>query len=187
MEAGSIKLYIGPMFSGKTESLVRDLDRYTIGRHRKRVVIVRPLKDNRYVEQETTGIMLNSGREYLKAPIVVSETLGRIDADIMNNYDVIGITETQFFPDIEYIDSWANKGKIVICDGLKGRTDNRPMGRILELIPMCEQVIDMKAVCEHCSKDASFTSLRNKQQPAGEKVAGIDEYLATCRSCKLNE
>ena|SRR5579864_2918377 len=184
-KVGSLKLIIGPMFAGKSQEMVREIERHRIAK--KHVLIIRHTSDTRYQKQEDDrGMMLNSGQLYDKAQNIWVSTLA--DAKIqVSLHDVIGISETQFFPDIEWIDKWANDGKIVICEGLSGNTERMAFGRILELIPKAEEVIKLKAVCEICCADASSTLFRDKKTPAGIKVGGAEAYYPVCRSCYLSE
>merc|ERR1711959_191235 len=75
-----------------------------------------------------------------------------------DNYDVIGIDEGQFFPDlIEFCDEMANKGKTIVIAALDGDFQRKPFGRVLELVPKAESVQKLNAVCQLCYADAPFT------------------------------
>lgn len=53
------------------------------------------------------------------------------------DYDVIGIDEGQFYPDlIEMVDEFLSKGKVVVVSALDGDFRRKPFGRVLELVPM---------------------------------------------------
>lgn len=84
------------------------------------------------------------------------------------NYDVIAIDEGQFFPDVfistlickiaQFCEKLANDGKIVLVAALDGSFERKPFNTILELIPLCEKVVKLTAVCWYCKQDnASFT------------------------------
>lgn len=51
----------------------------------------------------------------------------------------------------------ANSGKTVIVAALDGTFQRQPFGPILNLVPMAESVIKLKAVCMICFNDAAFT------------------------------
>merc|ERR1711997_706782 len=91
---GHIELILGPMFSGKSTELMRRLKRYQVAQYK--VMIVKYAKDVRYDED---GIATHCG---MKIPATVSTTrLELITNNILTeDYDVVGIDEGQFFPDV---------------------------------------------------------------------------------------
>lgn len=102
---------------------------------------------------------------------------------LVDEYDVIGIDEGQFFPDIvEFCETVANAGKIVIVAALDGTFQRRPFGHVLELIPLAEDVVKLKAVCMSCQGDAAFSKRLGSEMEV-ELIGGADKYVAVCRSC----
>jgi thymidine kinase len=103
------------------------------------------------------------------------------------DYEVIGIDEGQFFPDlVEMTEQWASAGKVVICAALDGDFLRRPFGRVLELVPLAESVTKLSAICQVCFGPASF-SKRLGAETALEVIGGADKYIATCRRCHRPE
>jgi len=99
------------------------------------------------------------------------------------DYEVIGIDEGQFFPDIvTFSEQMANMGKIVIIAALDGTFQRKPFNNILELIPLAEDVTKLTAVCTYCQKDASFSKRIGKETEV-EVIGGADKYVAVCRGC----
>ena len=75
-----------------------------------------------------------------------------------DDYDVIGIDEGQFFPDlVEFCENMANSGKAVIVAALDGTFQRKGFGPILELIPLAEHVVKLNAVCMVCFGEGSYT------------------------------
>jgi thymidine kinase len=71
--------------------------------------------------------------------------------DKWRHYDVIGIDEGQFFPDIvEFAELAANSGKIVIVSSLGGTFHRGVFSKVLELIPKCEKIKKLAAICRIC-------------------------------------
>ena len=69
------------------------------------------------------------------------------------------------FPDIvEFCEKMANDGKTVIVAALDGTFQRQPFGSILNLVPMAESVIKLKAVCMICFNDAAFTKRLGTEQ-----------------------
>lgn len=175
--SGEIQVIFGPMFSGKTTELIRRLKRYQIAKYR--CLIVRYAKDVRY---STTGLATHDKQEL---PAVAAERLSSLrgaTADV----NVIGIDEGQFFPDcVEFAEEMANDGRIVIVAALDGTFQRVGFGNILQLIPMAESVVKLKAVCMACFSDASFTKRTSKEKEL-EIIGGEDKYMAVCRRCHLS-
>lgn len=181
---GCIKLFIGPMFASKTSHMCNEVERYHIAN--KLCVTVKYSSDTRYDSlAKSGGIVTHAGREHSKVPVVRTGTLESI-YDEISEYEVIGIDEVQFYPDcVEVIQKLANEGKIIICSGLDGNYLGKPFGRILELVPLAEEVVKLKAVCMVCSDDASFTARRGAAKTEID-IGGADKYIAVCRNCMWN-
>lgn len=122
--------------------------------------------------------------------------LSSLDSEI-GSYDVIGIDEIQFYPDLaETVRRWVNeKRKVVICAGLNGDIRMKPFGQVSELICMADKVELCHARCEYCLRmnrhmhlptvqNACFTvSIQELTQNDEEVVAigGADKYMPVCR------
>ncbi len=184
---GSIKMILGCMFSGKTMRLIACVERYH-RTGRRNCVIIKHVIDTRYDHITTRGgIVCNNGVEYSAIPVISSGTLGSVD---VSQYDVIGVTESQFYDDLLIVDEWANAGKIVVCDGLDGGIDRTNFGHVHELIPKCEKVKKLNAVCMLCGADAAFTR-RITSVHAGSvntviDPGGSDKYQPVCRKCYVH-
>lgn len=171
---GEIQLIIGPMFSGKSTELLRRIRRYDIAK--KSCLLVKHAKDNRYDEEFVTT------HDFQKTRAISTESLEKI-YNLLINYQVIGIDEGQFFPDIlETSERLANQGKIVIIAALDSTFQRKPFNKICELIPLCETVIKLNAVCSECYQSASFTK-RTTDEKEIEVVGGIEKYKPVCRKC----
>jgi len=83
---------------------------------------------------------------------------------------------------VEVADNLASKGKVVIISALDATFQRKPFGRILELVPLSEEVIKLTAVCASCSNDASFTQ-RLTDDSAVEIIGGSEMYKPVCRAC----
>jgi len=127
---GWIEVVVGPMFSGKSEELIRRLRRAEIAR--QRVQIFKPAIDARYTANEIvshSGLGIPSDN-VLKAADIMEKLSPRTE--------VIGIDEAQFLGDevVDVCTKLANLGKRVIVAGLD--TDYRgrpfePMPRLLAI------------------------------------------------------
>lgn len=179
---GRIELVIGPMFSGKSTELIRRIRRYDISK--KKCLVFKYDKDTRYEEGEAKDlryIKSHNKESWAATPSV--ELMNYIEAAL--TFDVIGIDEGQFFTDIiEFAETLAGGGKIVIVAALDGDYLRRPFGKICELTCKAEDVIKLKAVCKICCKDASFTK-RTVISDKLELIGGAESYIPTCRECHV--
>jgi thymidine kinase len=104
-------------------------------------------------------------------------------ASLVKDYDVIGIDEGQFYPDVvEMCEQFAAQGKKVIISALDGDFRRKPFGRILELVPMAESVVKLTSICTFCHGDAAFTR-RITNETEQEVIGGAESYVSCCRAC----
>lgn len=85
---GWIEVICGSMFSGKTEELIRRLNRARIAK--QRVEIFKPVIDKRYSIEEVVSHNENAIRS---TPVDTSSNIVLLTGDV----DVVGIDEAQFF------------------------------------------------------------------------------------------
>ncbi|KAK0400143.1 hypothetical protein QR680_003375 [Steinernema hermaphroditum] len=149
---GGIHMIVGPMFSGKSTELFRQLNRYELAG--KKTVLVKYAKDNRY-DSEMASTHDAKKMKALKA-LRLSDVINTIQ-----QYQVIGVDEGQFFDDIVTIsEALANMGKTVIIAALDGDFRREPFPTIARLYSLSEKVeviggVEMyEAVCRRCYNDA---------------------------------
>ena len=175
----SITLIIGPMFSGKTTEMFRLVRNKYIADNTVRVY--KYDKDVRYRKKELA--CSHDGQEYPAIPI--NDFTHEIVPD---NIDVIGIDEGQFITGlVEFCERNAEAGKTIIVSGLDSNFKKEAFQSIINLIPKCEHIEKLHAVCILCKKDASFTRKLNPENTEIEDIGGADKYLSTCRSCFTKE
>ena len=96
-------------------------------------------------------------------------------------YTVIAIDEGQFFEDLlPFADELANEGKVVVIAALDGDFQRQPFGQVPALVPRCERVDKLSAICAYCSRPASFTQ-RLTAETETVSIGGADKYVAVCR------
>ena len=172
---GNIEIICGPMFSGKTEELIRRLKRSIIAKNKVRVF--KPEIDNRYSDNLVVSHNNNS----------IESIAIRNVKDIINlskNVNIIGIDEIQFFDDkiVDICKTLANNGKRVILSGLDKDFKGRPFGAIPSMLCEAEHITKLNAICNICGNYAYFTkriAKDKKQILLGE----LDKYEANCRNC----
>lgn len=175
---GEIHVIVGPMFAGKTSTLLRRVrDESVNGR---RVAIIKSDKDTRYGIE---SIVTHDGEKFPCWPLSdLSSFKQKIGLDVYDKLEVIGIDEAQFFGDLyDFCSKVADyDGKTVIVAGLDGDYLRRKFGSVLDIIPIADSVTKLTAHCELCGKRALFT-LRKTEEKKTELIAGGDVYMPVCR------
>lgn len=178
-QRGRIELIMGCMFAGKTTELLRRTNKHTITG--KQVLRVKFSADKRYGND--FKISTHGGLKQSATPINVLSDLG----DDWMAYDVIGIDEGQFFADIvEFSEKAANAGKVVIISSLQGTFLRGAFPSILSLIPKCEKIKKLTAICKLCKQNASFT-FRTASKDCEVMIGGENMYMPLCRECHARE
>jgi thymidine kinase len=174
--SGWLEVISGPMFSGKTEELIRRLNLAIIAK--QRVQIFKHAIDKRYDE---TYITSHTNMKFKAVPVSSSE---EILAKLNDATRVVGIDEAQFFDDgiVEVCNKLANRGLRVIAAGLDQDFLGRPFGPMPHLLAIADSVLKLKAVCVVCGGEASKTQRRTEN--AERVLVGAGEhYEARCRAC----
>lgn len=175
---GRLILITGCMFSGKTDTMTDMVHRHLISG--KRCIIIKHNADTRY-EPKNEGIVCNNGVEKSHVEVVTASALAPLWR-VVKLFDVIGVTELQFFSGITILDEWASLGKIVICEGLVGTYKREPFGEMHLLIPLCDKIVHKRAVCLGCGGKAPFTA-RLSADTTTIVCGGLDMYNPLCRAC----
>lgn len=174
--SGWIEVVCGPMFSGKTEELIRRLRLVQIARVRYQ--IFKPGLDDRYADEFITS---HNKQRFVCTPVKNS---AGIMEQIKDDTRVVGIDEAQFFDEgiVQVCTKLANRGLRVIVAGLDQDYRGQPFGPMPHLLSIAEQVTKSPAVCMICGEAASKTQRITPE--ASQIVVGSGEhYQARCRSC----
>ena len=178
---GWLEVICGPMFSGKSEELIRRLRRAEIAG--QRVVIFKPRIDDRY---DVTDVVSHAGARMQAVPIASVSELAERAAGI----DVVGIDEAQFLGCgiVSCALHLADRGTRVIVAGLDQDFRRLPFGPMPELLSHAEFVDKLQAVCHRCGGPATTTQRLVDDTPApysGETVVvgAAEQYEARCRGC----
>jgi thymidine kinase len=177
---GWIEVVVGPMYSGKSEELIRRLRRAQIAR--QKIQVFKPAIDDRYSISE----VVSHNGEKIKAYSIDNsmEILERLNDDT----EVIGIDEVQFFDEgiIDVCRQLADKGLRVIAAGLDMDFRGEPFGPTPKLLAIAEFVDKLTAVCVVCGNPAHRTQRLINGRPAKYSdptilVGATESYEARCR------
>jgi thymidine kinase len=176
---GRIEVIVGPMFSGKSEELIRRLKRARIAR--QRVTCFKPDIDLRY---HRTAIASHSSQTHEASTVANVELLREALAGQLQDVEVIGIDEAQFFDDgiVPLAVELVHLGKRVLIAGLDTTFNAEPFGPIPALMAIADEVTKLSAVCMVCGAPAIHTQrLGQSQELVVVGAAGL--YEARCRAC----
>ena len=174
---GWIEVICGSMFSGKTEELIRRLNRAKIAR--QRVEIFKPAVDTRYNEE---NVVSHNETAIKSTPVQAASQI----ILLANDVDVVGIDEAQFFDNelAAVCNILANDGIRVIIAGLDMDFLGQPFGPIPSIMSTAEYVTKVHAICMECGNLAQY-SHRLVEDDSLVLLGETDRYVPLCRKCYL--
>ncbi|HEY6412465.1 MAG TPA: thymidine kinase [Edaphobacter sp.] len=175
---GRLEVITGPMFSGKSEELIRRLKRARIAR--QRVACFKPDIDLRY---HRTSIASHGEQTHEACTVANVERLREALFPLLETTDVIGIDEVQFFDEsvIPLSVELIHLGKRVVMAGLDTTFNAEPFGPVPALMAIADEVTKLSAVCMVCGQPAIHTQrLGQSQELVVVGAAGL--YEARCRA-----
>lgn len=180
---GWIEVVAGPMFSGKSEELIRRVTRAMIAR--QSVQVFKPAIDDRF---DAVAVASHAGRT-LQANAVADVAALRAALDASTR--VVAIDEGQFFDDalVPLALELADAGKRVLVAGLDLDFRGAPFGPMPTLLAHAEMVEKLTAICR-CGKEATRTQRLIAGRPAHEDdpvilVGASESYEPRCRACHV--
>jgi len=189
---GGLELIIGPMYSGKTSCLLRELNIYAI--LGLKVLYVNSNFDTRSTKDFSTHNPIITSKGNIDC--IITGSLSEHYKTTFLNYDVIGIDEAQFFLDLCFsvLELVEKHRKRVLVAGLCADFKREKFGEVLNLVPYCDTLIKLTSFCIECSKnniirEAPFSYLKpsfNIPYLLQNVIIGSeDKYTALCRECYL--
>ena len=184
---GYLEVIAGPMFSGKTEELIRQVKRASIGK--KRIQVFKPKLDDRY-----------GGKPELHshAGISFASTLIEKAADILTQYEskteLVAIDEAQWFGMelVPIVQKLLRRKKKVLISGLAMTFDRQPFEPVPTLMSMADKVTKLSAICYLCGEEAVFHKRVTKNtknidaklpDPSFVSKLDVSVFQARCHSC----
>jgi thymidine kinase len=174
-QVGWIEVVCGPMFSGKTEELIRRLRRAQIAK--QRVEIFKPSIDVRYAQD---AVVSHDETTLKSVPVDTAEQI----LLLAGSARVVGIDEAQFFglELVPVVQMLAEQGRRVVIAGLDLDYRGEPFEPVPQLMAVAEYVTKLHAVCMVCGGPAIHSQRivkEGKRVLVGSKAA----YEPRCRSC----
>lgn len=173
---GWLEVICGPMFSGKSEELIRRIRRATYAR--RRVQTFKPALDDRYSQDEIVS------HDQSRLPSISVRCADEIVTALDWQAQVIGIDESNFFgPELVGVaERLARNGKQVIIAGLDMDFLGRPFSPMPDLLATAESITKLLAICVCCGAPAIY-SQRLAQSDELIYAGAAESYEARCRIC----
>lgn len=181
---GYIEVVIGPMYSGKSEELIRRIKRAKIAK--QNIVVFKPSIDNRYSECD---VVSHNGDSVNAIPISNPKEIYNF---IDEKTQVVGIDEVQFFDEeiVNIAVDLADRGIRVIAAGLDMDFKGEPFGPTPRLLAIAEFVDKIQAICSVCGQPATRSQRLINGEPAKYddpiiQIGAVESYEARCRKCHI--
>ena len=174
---GSLEIVCGPMFSGKSEELIRRVRRAEIAS--QRVEVFKPALDDRFHQSDVVS------RSDLSIHAIPVQNSQEIIEHLDDATRVVGIDEVQFFDEmiVQVIKKMVKRGIRVICSGLDQYATGDPFGPMPALLCLADKVDKIQAVCTVCGAPASRTHrLISGENPFQPIIADHDVFEARCQT-----
>ncbi len=188
--AGRLEVITGCMFSGKTEELIRRLERVRIARGK--ILLFKPTIDDRYSKD---AVVTHYGREFAAHLLPPGEETVEMLIDIVGEgalaeSTVVAFDEGNFFSDslCALCEALVEMEKRVIVAGLDLTFAGEPFGPMPTLMALADDVVKLHAVCVKCGAPATRSQrlIDGKPAPPDDtviKIGGSEVYEARCRNC----
>jgi len=166
-----LKLFLGPMFGGKTTRLLAALERYEY--QNKETILFKPNIDSRY---SRAGVVTHQGRWRSSVPVSTGEDIYSKSA----NVDVIAIDELFMVPGAASAAlELFKEGKTILISTLQLSYRGTPFKEVKEIMPWATSIEVCPAVCSECDADAYYTR-RLTPGKATVEIGGSESYSPRC-------
>ena len=195
-KSGRITVYTGPMFSAKSELLIRELGLARIVG--EEILAIKPRVDNRTSDNIASRRWDEVGKNFIESShwpaVVVNSVTDVWDAidSVANikgstkNIQVLAIDEAQFMDEwlVYLVEDFAYRiGLKIYIAGLDLDAWRRPFGRMPKILAMADEVVKTRAICFKCkSRNGRFTQKLGGSSSQVE-VGDFGLYEARCFKC----
>ena len=178
---GHLELIVGPMFSGKSEELIRRVKRAVLAK--QKVQVFKPVVDDRY---DAVRVASHDGRTWEATAV---ENVAALTKLLKPDTQVVAVDEAQFLDEslVPFVLDLAEAGKRVLIAGLDLDFRGEPFGAVPALLAQAEVVEKLTAICG-CGRAATRTQRLIGGHPAHFDdpvilVGAAESYEPRCRSC----
>lgn len=184
---GRLEVICGPMYSGKTEELIRRIRREKIAG--RTVIVYKPDIDGRHGKSRV-GTHNGERIDAYPLPVDVWTFSEGVWGKNPYGFDIVAFDEVQFFDKgvLGVIEEFIQNDLKVYAAGLNATYRQEPFGIMPKLQVLADTVTRLTAVCHRCGEDAIFTQRLVDGQPAPfsgptVQIGALESYEARCRNC----
>ena len=178
-----LDIILGPMFSGKTTKILEIMD--VFDKKGIKYFAVKPQIDDRYTENIDNNYIISHNLKKLQCKVTsnLKDVFEELESMQSESIQYVIIDEGQFFQHLyDFCLLCLEKLKInVIVTGLDGDYQRKPMGEILNLIPIANTITKLASTCNICQEEAIFTH-RIVNESNQVLIGGSDKYIPLCRT-----
>ncbi len=181
-----IEVICGPMFAGKTDELLKRLNRASYANIQ--YLVFKPKTDTRSKDE------ISSRNNCQKKAISIDKSVDILEYIAKEKIvpQLVTIDEAQFLDNDLYLiaNKLADMNIEVIISGLDLDFKGEPFETIKSILPYAEKITKLTAICISCYNNAN-----RSQRMIGNKVAStidpvvvigdIEQYSAKCRHCHI--
>lgn len=185
---GTLEVITGPMFSGKTEALIRVVQRARAMQLPVQVFV--PASDSR----NGVGVVKSHGGVNLEQLGVTAWAVSPndevpLDLRVRTHTGVVVIDEAQFFPPslVGQVRNLLRYDLRIVAAGLDRDFRDEPFGVMPYLLALATRVDKLTAICGKCKHDNATISHRIVDDTAQVLLGAADAYLPLCRPCYVKE
>ncbi len=184
--SGKLTCFVGPMFSGKSEELLRKLRRARIAELGVQVFV--PSRDDRHGVGNIVSHSSLNLEDFVGTTATALDNAHELFKRVRHNTSVVGIDEVQFFgPEIvPNVLQLVESGRRVYVAGLDLDFQGNPFGAVPHLLAVADEVVKCKAVCVVCKKNAGRT-YRTVDSKDRVLIGAGEAYQARCTDCYLGK
>lgn len=179
----SIRVFQGPMWSGKTSELIYAIRDAQSKAGDAKVIAVKHSRDDRY---DATEIVSHNGVRCKAIAVPELKVLKQI-IDYWPHIQYIFVDEIQFFPDApDFCHEMRDMDRHITVAGLDLDFRRKPFPVMPKLANMANNCDTLRATCSDCGQGAPYTHLF-KTPKTTEKIniiiGGADKYMPLCEDC----
>lgn len=192
-----VTLICGPMFAGKSRTLKQQIERKTRGG--KTVALVRPSLDTRgYFTHDDESFApedesLVEEFFYTKYPeqlkeFRINEFTPELVKDLVNNFNAVFVDEYFLIKNCKLMAEALTEDRNNHCDiyfaGLLATAENEVWPETIAILPYCDDIKKLSAVCTMCGSEHGNYSLHLGPKTQAIEV-GDEAYTSVCKRCYL--